>query len=161
GEIYFNNRVSYYSAQPVSEKCGAGNVGTGQRAASPQDRICPDGSVLKRNTLRKDNAYFSWDVRVSRPIDAGRQQVELMVEVFNLTNTDNFKDPAYGGLLSTSTAPSARGWATRARCRRECGGCSNGRLGRLGRLARTEEVGPGASADLPNLLQRPQPPRPS
>src|SRR6184192_2136282 len=99
GEIYFNNRVSYYSAQPVSEKCGAGNVGTGQRAASPQDRICPDGSVLKRNTLRKDNAYFSWDVRVSRPIDAGRQQVELMVEVFNLTNTDNFKDPAYGGLL--------------------------------------------------------------
>src|SRR5947207_113602 len=95
----FNNRVSYYSAQPVSEKCGAGNVGTGQRAASPQDRICPDGSVLKRNTLRKDNAYFSWDVRVSRPIDAGRQQVELMVEVFNPTNTDNFKDPAYGGLL--------------------------------------------------------------
>jgi carboxypeptidase family protein len=100
GEMYLNNRVSYYSAQPVSEKCGAGNVGTGQRAGSPQDRICPNGSVLKRNTLRKDNAYFSWDVRLSRPINAGRQgQVELLVEVFNLTNTDNFKDPAYGGLL--------------------------------------------------------------
>src|SRR5207248_5107839 len=47
GEIYLNNRVSYYSAQPVSEKCGAGNVGTGQRAGSPQDRICPNGSVLR------------------------------------------------------------------------------------------------------------------
>jgi hypothetical protein len=100
GEFYLNNRVSYYSAQPVSERCGAGNVGTGQRAGSPQDRICPDGSVLKRNTLRKDNAYFSWDVRLSRPINAGRQgQAELIVEVFNLTNTDNFRDPAYGGLL--------------------------------------------------------------
>src|SRR5437867_3657941 len=100
GDFYLNNRVSYYSAQPVSEKCGAGNVGNGQRAGSPQDRICPNGSVLKRNTLRQDNAYFSWDVRLSRPINAGRQaQAELIVEVFNLTNTDNFRDPAYGGLL--------------------------------------------------------------
>ncbi len=100
GNIYWNNRVSYYSAQPVSEKCGAGNVGTGQRAGSPQDRICPNGSVLLRNTLRKDNAFFSWDLRVSRPVDTGHQgQLEVMIEVFNVTNTDNFKDPAYGGLL--------------------------------------------------------------
>jgi hypothetical protein len=100
GEIYLSHRVSYYSAQPVSEKCGAGNVGTGQRAVSPQDRICPNGSILPRNTLRKDNAFFSWDVRISRPINAGREgQAELIVEVFNLTNSDNFKDPAYGGLL--------------------------------------------------------------
>jgi len=106
GEIYLNNRVSYYSAQPVSEKCGAGNVGTGQRAGSPQDRICTDGTapdsgrVLLRNTLRKDNAYFSWDIRISRPFPAGpRGQVEALIEIFNVTNTDNFKDPAYGGLL--------------------------------------------------------------
>src|SRR6185295_14563703 len=32
GDIYLNNRVSAYSAQPASESCGAGNVGTGQRA---------------------------------------------------------------------------------------------------------------------------------
>ena len=106
GQIYLNNRVSYYSAQPVSEKCGAGNVGTGQRAGSPQDRICTDGTapdsgrVLLRNTLRKDNAYFSWDIRISRPFPAGpRGQVEALIEIFNVTNTDNFKDPAYGGLL--------------------------------------------------------------
>src|SRR6266516_1541004 len=37
--FYFNNRVSIYSAQPVSEQCGGGNVGNGQRASSPQDRI--------------------------------------------------------------------------------------------------------------------------
>jgi len=106
GGFYMNNRVSAYSAQPVSEQCDpATNAGNGQRAASPDQRICRNGTgtitrILKRNTLRKDNAYFSWDVRLSRPINAGRQgQAELIIEVFNVTNTDNFKDPAYGGLL--------------------------------------------------------------
>src|SRR5438876_5702651 len=100
GDIHLDNRISYYSAQPVSEKCGAGNVGTGQRAATPQDRICPNGSILPRNTLRKDNAFFSWDVSVSRPFDLGRQgQAELIVQVFNVFNRDNFRDPSYGNLL--------------------------------------------------------------
>jgi hypothetical protein len=93
------NRVSYYSAQPVSEKCGAGNVGTGQRASSPQDRICPNGSILLRNTLRKDNRFFSWDLSLSRSFDAGQGRLEAIVEVFNLFNTDNFRDPSYGNLL--------------------------------------------------------------
>ncbi|MDQ3221945.1 MAG: TonB-dependent receptor, partial [Gemmatimonadota bacterium] len=48
GDIYFNNRVSAYSAQPASEICGAGNVGTGQRASQAAQRICPDGHVLQR-----------------------------------------------------------------------------------------------------------------
>ncbi|PYP95867.1 MAG: hypothetical protein DMD34_06100 [Gemmatimonadetes bacterium] len=55
--------------------------------------------MLTRNTLRKDNAYFSWDVRLSHLFNAGHSQFELILEVFNITNTDNFKDPAYGGLL--------------------------------------------------------------
>jgi len=98
--IFMNNRVSYYSAQPVSEQCGVGNVGNGQRAASGAERICPNGSILTRNTLRKDNAYFSWDVRLSRPFDLGRQgQVEAILEVFNLTGNDNFRDPSYGNLV--------------------------------------------------------------
>ncbi len=100
GGIYLNNRVSYYSAQPVSEQCGAGNVGNGQRATGPTDRICGDGHILKRNTLRKDNAYFSWDLRLSKPFDIGRQgQVEAIIEVFNLTGNDNFRDPSYGNLV--------------------------------------------------------------
>jgi len=105
GDIFMNNRVSYYSAQPTSASCGPSPLSpfappAGQRATSPADRNCADGSVLTRNTLRKDNAFFSWDVRLSRPINTGRQgQAELIIEVFNVTNTDNFKDPAYGGLL--------------------------------------------------------------
>jgi hypothetical protein len=89
-----NNRVSMYSAQPASEKC-IGNAPSGQRASSPQDRICADGHILLRNTLRKDNGYFSWDVRISRAFAAGPQgQLEGMVEIFNLTNADNFRDPS-------------------------------------------------------------------
>jgi len=105
GDVYLNNRVSYYSAQPTSMSCGPSSFSPfapprGERATSPADRNCADGSVLTRNTLRKDNAFFSWDVRVSRPLDLGPQgQFEAIVEIFNLTNTDNFKDPAYGGLL--------------------------------------------------------------
>jgi hypothetical protein len=101
GEIYLNNRVSAYSAQPASESCGADNLPTGNRAIPgdpTQDRICPDGHILRRNTIRRDNAYFSWDLRVSKPISLGPQgTLEAIVEVFNLTNNDNFKDPSSGG----------------------------------------------------------------
>ncbi|MGH2603704.1 MAG: TonB-dependent receptor, partial [Dehalococcoidia bacterium] len=101
---YMNNRVSAYSAQPASESCGPSPFSLfapprGERATSALDRNCADGTVLTRNTLRKDNAFFSWDVRFSRPFTVGRGEVEAIVEIFNVTNNDNFKDPAFGGLL--------------------------------------------------------------
>jgi hypothetical protein len=95
GGLFLNSRISLYSAQPVSEKCGAGNKGTGQRANTPQDRICPDNvTILKRNTLRKDNAYFSWDLGLTWPITVGNGRVELIAQMFNVTGSENFKDPA-------------------------------------------------------------------
>jgi hypothetical protein len=94
-----NNRVSLYSAQPISEKC-INNAPSGQRASNPQDRICGNGTILLRNTLRKDNAYFSWDLRLSRQFAAGpRGAVEAIVEIFNVTGADNFRDPSYGSLF--------------------------------------------------------------
>ncbi len=92
GSIHVNNRISAYSAQPTSAKCAGDNRG---RATQPSDRICPDGHILERNTLRKDNAYFSWDIRLSRPFEIGRGgMLEAIVEVFNVTNSNNFRDPA-------------------------------------------------------------------
>ncbi|MGH7721138.1 MAG: TonB-dependent receptor plug domain-containing protein, partial [Gemmatimonadaceae bacterium] len=99
GNIYLNNRVSAYSAQPRSEKCGAGNRGTGEPATGPGDRICPDGSILERNTIRKENEFFSWDIRISRPFELPRGTLEAIIEVFNVTGTDNFRDPAATSLL--------------------------------------------------------------
>jgi hypothetical protein len=100
-DFMLNNRVSFYSAQPTSESCGPGNTGTGDRAVEPQDRICPDGSVLKRNTIRRENQFFSWDLRLSKifPLGGQRGYVEAIVEVFNVLDTDNFKDPPFGGFL--------------------------------------------------------------
>jgi hypothetical protein len=99
GDIYLNNRVSAYSAQPASESCGPDNTGTGTRVAVNSNlRICPDGHILRRNTIRKDNAYFSWDIRLSKPFYLGRQGTfEVIFEAFNVTNTDNFKDPSPKG----------------------------------------------------------------
>ena len=98
GDFYLNNRVSAYSAQPASETCGADNLPTGLRATQPAQRICPDGHVLQRNTIRRDNGFFSWDIRLSRPFNFGRQGTfEAIFEVFNVTNSDNFKDPSSGG----------------------------------------------------------------
>jgi hypothetical protein len=95
GAFYLNNRVSAYSAQPTSEKCGTNNEGTGQRATAATDRICPNGTILKRNTIRRDNAFMSWDLRISRPFEvSSRGRLEAIVEIFNVLNRDNFRDPS-------------------------------------------------------------------
>ena len=94
GTFYLNNRVSAYSAQPTSEKCGTNNQGTGERATSPSDRICPNGTILKRNTIRRDNAFVSWDLRLSRPFAVAGGRAEAIFEVFNVLNRDNFRDPS-------------------------------------------------------------------
>jgi hypothetical protein len=83
----FNNRVSARSAQPRS----AGET--------PQDRIQPNGTILKRNTLRKDNEFFSWDLRVTRDFTAGRTVVQPIFEVFNLTNARNIRKPEVTNLV--------------------------------------------------------------
>ena len=106
GDISLNNRVTYTSAQPVSESCGptAGNPfapPAGARALAPADRICTDGSIIRRNTLRKDNDFFQWDIRITRPLDFGQAgMLELIVEVFNVTNRSNFLDPAFSLLFN-------------------------------------------------------------
>ena len=101
-EIYANNRFSYYSAQPTSEQCGANNQGNGLRATADtaSDRICPNGTILLRNTIRRDNSFASWDIRLSRPFKTSNSgQVEVVVEVFNVLNRDNFRDPSSTSLL--------------------------------------------------------------
>ena len=99
GKFFLNNRFTYTSAQPVSEKCGTNNVGSGVRGGS-SDRICPNGTILARNTLRRGNAYASWDLRLARPFAVrSGQSVEAIVEVFNVLGRNNFKDPSFNGLL--------------------------------------------------------------
>jgi len=82
-----NTRVSARSAQPKS----VGNT--------PQDRIQADGSIILRNTLRKDNEFFTLDFRITRPFRSGPVTIEPVLEVFNLTNGKNFKRPEVTNLV--------------------------------------------------------------
>ena len=101
GGIFLNSRISAYSAQPVSEACGANNQGNGQRAITPQSRICPDGHILPRNTLRKDNAYFSWDLGMTIPFNLGRRgKLEVVAQVFNVLGSENFREPSQNLLFN-------------------------------------------------------------
>ena len=103
GGFLVNHRLSWYSAQPVSEACGDDNRGLGRAAVNPwgalSDRICGDGTILRRNTLRKERGFFSWDVRLTRPIPLADGRLEAIVEVFNLLDTDNYREPSSAGLL--------------------------------------------------------------
>ena len=94
--ISLNNVIRYATSSPLSENCSS----PGTRAGSPADRICADGSVLERNTLRRENEIFTWDLRLSKVFQMGSgSSIEPIFEVFNLTDTDNFLDASQGGLL--------------------------------------------------------------
>ena len=68
---------------------------------TPQDRIQPDGSIIERNTLRKDNEFFSSDLRLSREfrLRDRRSRIEPIFEVFNLFNSKNIRRPEVTNLI--------------------------------------------------------------
>ncbi len=91
-------RYAYRSPQPMSLKCD-GTPSQSPFVAGPSDRVCADGTVVQRNTGRKDNAFNSLDVRVSRPFRTGGVEIEPILEVFNLFNSKNLKIPETTNLI--------------------------------------------------------------
>ena len=73
-----NARLQARSAQPIT----------------PSPRSL-DGVDRGRNTLRKDNAFFSLDWRVARPfnLNGGRVQITPILEMFNTFNNENNINP--------------------------------------------------------------------
>ena len=68
--------------------------------AGPSDRIRPDGSVVQRNTGRKENTYSALDLRISREFKLGqRVAIEPILEVFNLLNATNLLVPQTTNLI--------------------------------------------------------------
>ncbi len=108
--VDLNVRYSYRSAQPQSLSCvvsaafcgtdAFGNSRFNAVAASPQDRINPDGSVTRRNLGRKDNVYSSLDFRLSKQFAVGNgMTIEPALDVFNLMNSENFRRPEVTSLV--------------------------------------------------------------
>ena len=92
-EFNVNLRYSYRSAQPLSL------TETGAIAQTPQDRINADGTIMERNTGKKDNKFSSLDLRVSRAFQIGGVEVQAILDAFNLTNETNFRTPAVTNLI--------------------------------------------------------------
>ncbi len=86
-ELDLNARYAYRSAQPKSIKAD------GTDAATPADRINPDGSVTRRNLGRKDNKFNSLDLRLSKDFEVGNFTLQPSFEVFNVFDADNFVRP--------------------------------------------------------------------
>src|ERR1051325_8966794 len=75
-----NARIQAHTAQPKSPGCAT---------------RCAD-----RNTLRKNNEYFSFDWRLQRPFRFGERYVLIpIIEMFNTFNTNNNIDPTIGSPL--------------------------------------------------------------
>ena len=86
--IELSPRFSAHSAQPVSID------------GSNHSVLQADGTIVKRNTARKDNAYTSFDFRVSKRLKLNeRFRLEAAVDVFNVLNSKNLKQPQNGNLL--------------------------------------------------------------
>ncbi len=93
GEVDVNFRYSYRSATPLSL------TATGAVANTPGDRINADGSVTQRNTGRKDNAFSALDLRAAKYFGFGGSRLEVIFEVFNLFNANNFIAPQVTNLV--------------------------------------------------------------
>jgi hypothetical protein len=75
-QFNLNARVQSRSAQPIT--------------ASPRVQ---NGLDAGRNSLRKDNAYFSFDWRLTRTFRSGRYQIVPILEMFNTFNNANNVNP--------------------------------------------------------------------
>ena len=86
--LEFSPRFSAHSAQPTSSDGGKTSV------------LQSNGTVVLRNTARKDNAFTSFDFRVAKRWHlAERINLEGTVDAFNLFNSKNLKQPQNGNLL--------------------------------------------------------------
>ncbi|HEY6046548.1 MAG TPA: carboxypeptidase regulatory-like domain-containing protein [Pyrinomonadaceae bacterium] len=78
------------------------------QARTAQPAIPPMRTATNRNTLRKDNEYFSFDWRLQRPFKFGERYALIpIIEMFNTFNTDNRINSLGGpGNQNSLTAPS-------------------------------------------------------
>jgi len=82
--IEFSPRISFHTPQPKSV----------------DSRVLPNGYIIKRNTLWKNNTFFAFDFRADKNFRiTERVRLQFIVDAFNLTNRANPKHPETTGLL--------------------------------------------------------------
>jgi outer membrane receptor protein involved in Fe transport len=90
----------YSTGKPYNALAGLGGLRNAVRAIDPAT-----GQMFPRNSFTGPN-FLTWDARLAKRFHMGAQRyVEVLFEVFNITNHINFAgDPAYG-FINTYTSP--------------------------------------------------------
>ena len=97
-KFLFSTIFQARSAQPTTGSDQLPNDANGDGEFT--DRIFVNGRDVGRNRQRKNNEFFTWDIRVSRPIAiTERFRIEPIFEVFNLTNRGNIIQSSGTNLL--------------------------------------------------------------
>ncbi|HUP23638.1 MAG TPA: TonB-dependent receptor [Thermoanaerobaculia bacterium] len=97
--VDINARFSYRDNQPLDVDPFGNPVGfpPAQRcipAPPPGSNTCdPTADVFQRNQGEKDNEFMSLDVRLSRKFSVGNYTIEPVIDIFNLTDEENFLVP--------------------------------------------------------------------
>jgi hypothetical protein len=97
--INVNVRTTFLDAQPadIDEN---GNSIQGFPATQRCIGECTvGGQVFERNQGKKDNEFFTIDLRVSKGFETGGYTVEPIFEIFNLTDEENFLIPEVTNLI--------------------------------------------------------------
>jgi len=70
------------------------------QSISVAQRVLPSGYIIKRNTLYKDNTFFTFDARFAKTFRlSDRFRLQASVDAFNLTNRKNPNHPETTNLL--------------------------------------------------------------
>jgi hypothetical protein len=82
--------VQANTGKPINHLAGLGGLRNSVRAIDPAT-----GVMFPRNAFLTDG-FFSWDMRVSKVFGfAGSRSVEVLFEVFNISDTVNFNRDDY------------------------------------------------------------------
>ena len=98
-EMYRMDTGRYPSEQSGLEALRAAPGASGDFAATPQDRINPDGSITRRNLGEKDNEFNSLDIRLAKNFNVGGFTIQPILDVFNVFNEANFLRPQVTNLI--------------------------------------------------------------
>ena len=88
--LQYSTSLQANTGKPYSALAGLGGLRNAVRAVDPAT-----GRMFPRNSFRSDG-LFSWDMRVSKNFTfAGTRSIEVLFEVFNITDTVNFNRDDY------------------------------------------------------------------
>ena len=90
--LQFSSGFQYNTGKPYNALAGLGGIRNAVRAIDPAT-----GQMFERNSFTGPN-YLSWDARLSKMFRfGGSKYLEVLFEMFNITNHVNFAgDPAFG-----------------------------------------------------------------